>query len=312
MSFDLNILAHGTSKVIQLMDQVNGTMVEIHCRGGLMNRWTVQNEGQGLELILGNEGEADFEKNGFRSGKMSPFSCRIDGGKYQIDHQTYKFKKFYLGEHALHGIMYDAEFSILSTQLQNDYAQVILTSSYEATDPGYPFPYEIQIQWTLYSDNLIEIKTTIVNRSNIVIPMMDGWHPYFTLGIDVDQCQLEFQSNATLLMRDDLIPSGAVLHENRFQDGLQIGKLHLDDCFLLDPIQNKIKLSYAGKSITVTPTHNYPYLQLYTPDDRKSIAIENLSGAPDCFNNKMGLQQLEPQGQIYFETSYQFNTISQL
>ena len=312
MSFDLNILAHGTSKVIQLMDQVNGTMVEIHCRGGLMNRWTVQNEGQGLELILGNEGEADFEKNGFRSGKMSPFSCRIDGGKYQIDHQTYKFKKFYLGEHALHGIMYDAEFSILSTQLQNDYAQVILTSSYEATDPGYPFPYEIQIQWTLYSDNLIEIKTTIVNRSNVVIPMMDGWHPYFTLGIDVDQCQLEFQSNATLLMRDDLIPSGAVLHENRFQDGLQIGKLHLDDCFLLDPIRNKIKLSYAGKSITVTPTHNYPYLQLYTPDDRKSIAIENLSGAPDCFNNKMGLQQLEPQGQIYFETSYQFNTISQL
>ena len=312
MSFDLNILAHGTSKVIQLMDQVNGTMVEIHCRGGLMNRWTVQNEGQGLELILGNEGEADFEKNGFRSGKMSPFSCRIDGGKYQIDHQTYKFKKFYLGEHALHGIMYDAEFSILSTQLQNDYAQVILTSSYEATDPGYPFPYEIQIQWTLYSDNLIEIKTTIVNRSNVVIPMMDGWHPYFTLGIDVDQCQLEFQSNATLLMRDDLIPSGAVLHENRFQDGLQIGKLHLDDCFLLDPIRNKIKLSYAGKSITVTPTHNYPYLQLYTPDDRKSIAIENLSGAPDCFNNKMGLQQLEPQGQIYFETRYQFNTTPQL
>lgn len=311
MSFDLNILAHGRSKAIQLMDQANGTMVEIHCKGGLMNRWTVQNEGQALELILGNEGAADFEKNGFRSGKMSPFSCRIDGGKYQIDHQTYKFKKFYLGEHALHGIMYDAEFSILSTQLQNDYAQVILTSSYEAKDPGYPFPYEIQIQWTLYSDNLIEIKTTIINRSNEMIPLMDGWHPYFSLGGDVDQYQIEFQSNAKLLMREDLIPSGALLHENRFKDGLQIGKVHLDDCFLLDPIRNKIKLSYAGKSITVTPTHNYPYLQLYTPDDRKSIAIENLSGAPDCFNNKIGLQQLEPQGQIYFETTYQFNTTPQ-
>ena len=311
MSFDLIILVHGTSKAIQLMDQVNGTMVEIHSKGGLMNRWTVQNEGQALELILGNEGAVDFEKNGFRSGKMSPFSCRIDGGKYQIDHQNYKFKKFYLGEHALHGLMYDAEFSILSTQLQNDFAQVTLAYSYEATDPGYPFAYEIQIQWTLYKDNLIGVKTTIVNSSNVLIPLMDGWHPYFTLGGEIDQYQLEFQSKAKLLMREDLIPSGALLHENRFNDGLQIGNLHLDDCFLLDPIRNKIKLSYAGKSITVTPTHNYPYLQLYTPDDRKSIAIENLSGAPDCFNNKMGLQQLEPQGQIYFETTYQFNTTSQ-
>lgn len=311
MSFDLNILAHGASKAIQLMDQANGTMIEIHCKGGLMNRWTVQNEGQALELILGNEGEADFEKNGFRSGKMSPFSCRIDGGKYQIDHQTFKFEKFYLGEHALHGLMYDAEFSILSTEVHHDYAQVILTSSYLGADLGYPFSYEIQIQWNLYKENLIGIKTTIVNLSNVTIPLMDGWHPYFTLGGEVDQYQLEFQSNATLLMRDELIPSGAFKHENLFQGGLQIGKLHLDDCFLLDPIQNKIKLSYAGKSITVKPTHNYPYLQLYTPDDRKSIAIENLSGAPDCFNNKMGLQQLEPQGQIYFETTYQFNTTSQ-
>ncbi|MBP7939993.1 MAG: hypothetical protein KAZ20_02525, partial [Sediminibacterium sp.] len=60
----------------------------------------------------------------------------------------------------------------------------------------------------------------------------------------------------------------------------------------------------------VTPIHNYPYLQLYTPVDRQSIAIENLSGAPNCFNNKMGLQLVEPQEQIYFETSYQFNATS--
>ena len=311
MSFDLNILANGASKAIQLMDQATGTTIEIHCKGGLMNSWTVQYEGQALQLIMGNNGAADFEKNGFRSGKMSPFSCRIDGGKYQIGDQTFKFEKFYLGEHALHGLMYDAEFSILSTEVHQDYAKVILSSTYNGTDPGYPFPYEIQIQWTLYKDHLIGIKTTIVNHAHVVIPLMDGWHPYFTLGGKVDQYQLEFQSNAKLLMRDDLIPSGAVLHENNFKNGLQIGNLHLDDCFLLDPIQNKIKLSYAGKSITVTPTRNYPYLQLYTPDDRKSIAIENLSGAPDCFNNKMGLQQLEPQGQIYFETTYQFNTTSQ-
>jgi galactose mutarotase-like enzyme len=35
------------------------------------------------------------------------------------------------------------------------------------------------------------------------------------------------------------------------------------------------------------------------------MAIENLSGAPNAFNNKMGLQLLKPQDNIVFETSYQ-------
>jgi aldose 1-epimerase len=46
-------------------------------------------------------------------------------------------------------------------------------------------------------------------------------------------------------------------------------------------------------------------MQFYTPDDRKKIAIENLSSAPDAFNNKMGLHVLEPQDTINFSTSYQ-------
>jgi aldose 1-epimerase len=308
MPFDLSILTHGSNKHIEILDKQSGTLIEIHSKGGLMNRWMVRHEGQALELILGNVGNDDFEMNGFRSGKMSPFSCRIDGGKYKLEDQTYEIKKFYLGPHALHGLIYDAEFSILSTEVHANYAQVILAFEYEGTDPGYPFPFDIQVQWTLHEDNLIDIKTTVVNKSSNTIPYMDGWHPYFTLGGQVDNYEIEFQSNAKLPMRDDMIPTGDIIQENKFAKGLKIGNAHYDDCYLLDPKQHKIQISYEGKSIIVSPLHNYPYLQIYTPDDRKSIAIENLSGAPNCFNNKMGLQELEPQAQIYFETSYQFKT----
>jgi aldose 1-epimerase len=308
MSFDLNILEHGASKQVQLIDQQNGTVIELQCKGGLLNHWMVKNGGQSQAVILGNSGIEDFEMNGFRSGKMGPFSCRVDGGKYQIGHQTYAFNKFYLGPHALHGLIYDAEFTILSTKIKAQSAEVLFSFAYKGTDPGYPFPFDIQLQWTLYTDNLIGIKTTIVNQSNNTIPYMDGWHPYFTLGGQIDDYLLEFKSNAKLEMRDDMIPSGIIRQENNFEKGKIIGNTHLDDCFILDPIENKIKISYAGNSITVIPIQNYPYLQLYTPGDRKSIAIENLSGAPDCFNNKMGLQLLEPQGQICFETRYHFET----
>jgi len=46
---------------------------------------------------------------------------------------------------------------------------------------------------------------------------------------------------------------------------------------------------------------------VYTPPHRKSIAIENLSAAPDVFNNKMGLQVLEPDEQATFATIYQIS-----
>jgi aldose 1-epimerase len=194
--------------------------------------------------------------------------------------------------------------------VQANYAQLILLFEYKGTDPGYPFPYDLQLQWTLYPDNLIGIETSIVNKANRVMPLMDGWHPYFTLGGQVDDYLLEFHSIGKLIMRKDLIPTGEIRQENIFEKGLKIGDTFYDDCYLLDPIQNKIQLSYEDKSIIIAPIHNYPYLQLYTPEDRKSITVENLSGAPDCFNNKMGLQKLEPQGQIYFETSYQFKSTS--
>ena len=310
MSFDLKIQAH--SNQIQLIDLNNGTFIELLTTGALMNRWMVKDGPQPIALILGNASLDNFEMNGFRSGKMSPFSCRIDTGKYVWANQIYQFEKFYLGAHAMHGLVYDANFSISATELNDNYAQITLAFDYQGSDPGFPFPFEISVQWTLYPDNLIGLKTTITNQSKSMIPLMDGWHPYFTLGGQVNDYTLEFQSNGTLEMREDLIPTGKMIEENYFSTGKKIGNTHFDNCYLLNPVDNKIKISYEGKSILVQPKHNYPYLQLYTPDDRKSIAIENLSGAPNCFNNKMGLQQLEPQGQIYFETTYQFNAASPL
>jgi galactose mutarotase-like enzyme len=45
----------------------------------------------------------------------------------------------------------------------------------------------------------------------------------------------------------------------------------------------------ANFRLTIEPDKEYPILQIYIPPHRNSIAIENLSGAPDNFNNKMGL-----------------------
>ncbi|MGL6269156.1 MAG: hypothetical protein ACRC2O_14590, partial [Chitinophagaceae bacterium] len=60
----------------------------------------------------------------------------------------------------------------------------------------------------------------------------------------------------------------------------------------------------TGMAIEFHPDKSYPYLQLYTPPHRNSIAIENLSAAPDAFNNGMGLVTLEPDHTRTFSTRY--------
>ena len=67
--------------------------------------------------------------------------------------------------------------------------------------------------------------------------------------------------------------------------------------------------SYEGHTDAMTgvaffPDAGYPYLQIYTPPHRESIAVENLSGAPNCFNNKMGLLLLQSGHSQIFTVRY--------
>ena len=70
------------------------------------------------------------------------------------------------------------------------------------------------------------------------------------------------------------------------------------------PAPLRFKNSEKKIEIQFFPDESYPYLQIYTPPHRKSIAIENLSGAPDGFNNEIGVITLEPGQSALFKTSY--------
>jgi aldose 1-epimerase len=82
----------------------------------------------------------------------------------------------------------------------------------------------------------------------------------------------------------------------------------LDNCFALKPeiVSAACELYNHATGIRVAffPDAAYPYLQIYTPPHRDSIAIENLSGAPNCFNNKMGLLLLQPGHSQIFTLRY--------
>lgn len=306
MSFEIHITPIADFQEIRLSDISTGNCITITTKGGILNEWIVEGK---TSIINGNDftnGWGNFEMNGFKSGKMSPFSCRLANGQYQHLDKTYTIEKFYLGDHALHGIQYDAVYTIESTHQDNEQASLVLVNHYKATDKGFPFPYSIHLEWTLKANNTVIVKTAITNHHNQPIPMMDGWHPYFQFDSLVNDLTIQFKNKGKIIYDNQLLPTGEIVIDNQFDQGEVLGKQHLDNCWLIDETAPSCTIQKEHHQLIVTPLANYPYLQLYTPDDRKSIAIENLSAVPNCFNNKMGLHYVKPQETWVLKTSYQY------
>lgn len=310
MSFSVHIDHSQAAPVITLKDASSKTNAEIYAFGALLNAFQIELGAGFTNIVAGFESVEDAQNNitnGFKSAKLSPFVCRMNQGKYVWDDTHFLVKKFFLANHAIHGILYDAVYSIQSTEANMQHAKVEMVYQYPGNITGYPFPFVIQVVWTLEKNNKLSVETSVTNASPSNIPLSDGWHPYFNLGTGVDACQLEFSSDTQLEFDTDLLPTGKLLEDKRFVKGALLDGIFLDNCFELDKDleQPYCLLSNESIALRIEPDSAYPYLQIYTPPTRDMIAIENLSSAPDAFNNQMGLQILEPHSTKVFRTSYQ-------
>ena len=316
--FSVTITNEGDALKAVLKNTATSTVAEIlpSC-GAILHAFSVQHDGRVLNVIDGYDNASDFKDNctskGFKSCKLSPFVCRLKRGWYSFGQSTYHIHKFYLGENALHGLLYDAVFIVTDQYADETKASVTMKHEYRAEDMGYPFNYDCLVTYELTEANSLSIITEIINKDEGIIPVSDGWHPYFTLGGKIDDLQLEFQSKAMIAFDEQLIPTGNALPYQEFGALKKIGETFFDNCFVLDQTecQPLCVLRDVGRHIQIEihPGSAYPYLQIYTPDHRNSIAIENLSAAPDAFNNGMGLITLAPGTSTSFKTKYKITTL---
>jgi aldose 1-epimerase len=119
---------------------------------------------------------------------------------------------------------------------------------------------------------------------------------------------MQFHAEAIVEFDDRLVPTGRLKQYDKFETLQPIGDTFLDNCFALKPdiVSAACRLYNPANGLRISffPDAGYPYLQIYTPATRDSIAIENLSGAPDCFNNGMGLLTLQPGHSQIFTVRY--------
>ena len=312
MSFNITPERDEDLDLLQITDLSSGIQVRILPElGALLHEFSIPLGNRRIQVINSYKNLADQKENAasYKSAKLSPFVCRISEGKYEFDNISYEFQNKFKDGSAIHGVLADKPFKVMEKSSREDEAFILLEYHYQKEDPAYPFEYLINVKYTLKTGGRLYLDTTVKNLFSQRIPMADGWHPYFSLEGEVNDWLLSFHSKEKLAFDEKLIPLGHIVEAPDFYSPKLIGNEFFDNCFLLEPDSvvpaATLENPANGLHLSFYPDRHYPYLQIYTPADRKSIAIENLSSAPDAYNNGLGLIILEPGDSQSFSVLYQ-------
>lgn len=279
--------------------------------GAMLHAFVVHNGKRSMNIIDSYDRKESFDEQreppGFKGLKLSPFPCRIAHGTYRFNNRQYRFDHILSNGAVMHGLLHKAPFRVVEEETSATFARIGLLYEFKGDDAGYPFPYDCAVEYRLQEKNTLSITTTVKNTGISALPVADGWHPYFTFGGRVDDLELCFRSEE-MLEFVDLVPTGKILPYDTFSSPTCIGETVLDNSFILDFNREQpmcvLHNPATGWQLEIRPDASYPYLQVYIPPHRQSIAIENLSAPPDSFNNGIGLITLAAGESAGFFTQY--------
>lgn len=246
--------------------------------------------------------DSDNRDDIFTNAKLSPFAGRIKNGQYVFNNTKYNlFVNYPEEENACHGFIYDKRFKLTDKVINETSASCKLIYQYEGKNEGYPFKYSIELNYTLTAQAGLICTTKIVNESGGTIPLSDGWHHYFDIGVKVDDLELKLDVSEIVELDSKNIPTKKKEPFNNFKTPSKINDKIFDSCFKVDSLNGKAVTQLVSKENNIylniwqeMGIDKYEYLVIYTPPDRKSIAIEPMTSNVNAFNNGEGLIQLPP------------------
>jgi aldose 1-epimerase len=239
-----------------------------------------------------------------RGQVLIPWPNRIQDGAYEFAGTQHQLS---LNEpaagNAIHGLVRWASWS--TGQREADRVALAYTLH---PQPGYPFSLDLSIEYVL-SDEGLRVTTSATNVGPVGCPYGSGQHPYLTLGTEkVDTLLLRAPGRTVLQVDARGIPvtaSAIAGTEYDFREPRPIGATKLDHAFTDlqrdDDGLARVELREpdSGDTLTLWLGESYRYLQLFTGDplpdvDRRSVAVEPMTCAPNAFRSGDGLLVLEP------------------
>ncbi len=243
----------------------------------------------------------------YKSAILLPFPNRISGGRYTFAGVSYQLPTNEVGRgHALHGFLHCASFELSECGSGDQEAFCCMKHVFEGLETGYPFRFEVSVCYVLSLTKGLYCHTRVVSLNTGAMPLGVGWHPYFWAGngqkIDTFRLQLPSPIGQITTAANTLIPITDRVHTNNdWKQPAYLADTSFDTGFCLsNGAENRVLLRFDDSfAVQLFMGRSYPFLQIYTPPHRQSIALEPMSCAADAFNNKWGLSVLESAGQCW-------------
>ena len=236
----------------------------------------------------------------YRGAKLSPFANMVAGGRYTFGGTAYQLPINWPADgHAIHGFVADKPFDVVSEKSSDTGAELALHYSDAGQTPGFPFPFHLTVTYRLHAETGFSAQTTVENTGETPMPYADGWHPYFRLADSIDRLCLQLPTDTEIVLDNSYIPTGKTTHSTDFERFTPIGNRPFDACFRVKTTDGLAR-TYLRNPQTDTElcvwqqADAYPYVQIYSPPDRQSLAIEPMTAWPDALNNQQGLLRLAP------------------
>lgn len=230
-------------------------------------------------------------KTTYPSAILFPFPNRVAHGKYSFNGEPFELE---INEpefnNAIHGLVSDKQFVVGEI---ND-KSISLIYEHDSSH-GFPFPFEFLITY-FFSEKGFSLKFEVTNLGTQSFPFGMGWHPYFELG-NYDRCSVEFSAEKKYVNDGKMVPIDA---ETYTEEAIHLAEAELDSAYKLR--SDQIVLNSPHYQLRMDVPKNC-YLQLYTPENRTTFAIEPMTCIADAFNNGVGLKELSPRKSYVFETS---------
>ncbi|MDF2885288.1 MAG: galactose mutarotase-like enzyme [Clostridiaceae bacterium] len=273
-------------KIYELIDTESNSYIKV-CpeRGGIIIGFGINDTEM---LYLDKDTFYDFNSN-IRGGIpiLFPLCGQLPNGKYELNGLEYSMKN--------HGLARINNWEVIDKSTGDNASITIKFQSDNITKKSYPFDFEFILKYSLKGGKL-SISHEFKNKSNSIMPMSIGYHPYFNVK---DKTNVYYDTNATQLLDSNDMKIKLVSREN-----IDISE-SVESKLLLDHIGNSFSFNLKGlnRKFTFTCDHYFKYMVVWSVIGKDFICVEPWSAQNSSLYTKKDLININPNEKLTMNLS---------
>lgn len=199
---------------------------------------------------------------------------------------------------ALHGFMDGKKMEVTKTEIGDDYGLVELSYSFDQPLFGYPFIFDVSIDYVLSGSEFSMIFFVTNQMKSDPLPFYMGWHPYFLCvpyesSVMLDPCTSwnHVELNANMDPTGHTHPyfglngshpiGGNSTNPTFYDDEFKPTQPNNPEClYLLTKLYDKP----TDQTVVLWQDSSFRFVHVFTGREG-AIAIEPMSGMADAYNN---------------------------